>query len=129
MNTMNTSATLRRLMAIAMVSAVTANFAVLARAADSDAPQITVKYGELNVSTPQGVAEQYRRIHVAAERVCGSFDGRDLASKAHRDTCVHDAIAGAIQKAANPVLQALYDDKNGKPANIIVASGQRGEWP
>jgi UrcA family protein len=98
--------------------------AVSIAADNSDVPQVVVKYGDLNVSNPQGAATLYSRIAVAAHEVCKALDidNRNLGFRARLDTCVHKAIADAVTKVDRPELFAIYNAKNHQSRPIIVAS-------
>ena len=127
MNTMTTSRKLRRTILIATFSTALAwSVAAVCSASDSaDAPQEAVKYGDLNVSNPQGAAVLYSRIRAAAGRVCERHDDRDLAAMPLRNSCVRKAIADAVAKVDQPALSALYNTKNGTWHPIIVATQSR----
>lgn len=125
MNTITTSSPLRSLIAAAIFSALASGFSAVSAAADSsDAPQVVVKYGDLNVSNPQGAAALYGRIRRAAESVCPRFERSDLASMARMDACVHKAIADAVITVNQPALFAEYNAKNRVPLPIMLAAGQ-----
>src|SRR5271170_4706948 len=80
-----------------LFSALALSFAAMCPAGDATgANQSTVKYADLNVSSPAGAAALYARISVAANGVCRALDGRDLASKTYFDRCVHKAIFEAV---------------------------------
>ena len=66
MNRMTTSTQLRRLIATAILGALASGFAGVSAADDSDVRSKTVKYGDLNLSNPQGAAALYGRIVQAA---------------------------------------------------------------
>jgi UrcA family protein len=56
------------------LGAVASGFALLpAVAYSSNAPQFTVKVGDLNISSPEGTAVLYARIEFAAKKVCSQF--------------------------------------------------------
>lgn len=121
-----TSTKLRRLILSATFGALAGSFAVVCSAADStDAPQMIVKYGDLNVSSPQGAAVLFARIRAAALRVCGPVDNRDLASMTRAAACVHKAIADAVTTVGQPELFAIYNAKNSQPLPIVIADTQR----
>jgi len=80
-----------------------------ARAAD--VPQAHVKYADLDLSSPAGAAVLYQRIRVAASRVCGNPDHRDLARFGQAKTCTDKAIAGAVTAVGNDTLTDLYQTK------------------
>jgi UrcA family protein len=125
MITMTLSTALRGLVTTAIVSALASSFAAVCAAADSSDPiNVIVKYGDLNVSNPQGAATLYRRVVAAADSVCGSYaiDSRDLGSRARVNACVQKAIADAVTKVGQPELLAIYNAKNRQPLPIAVAA-------
>jgi UrcA family protein len=125
MNTISSSSPLRNLIAAAIFSALASGATAVSAAADStDAPRIVVKYGDLDVSNPQGAAVLYHRIRSAAESVCPDFERSDLGSKARTDACVHKAIADAVITVNQPALFAQYNAKNRVPLPIMLAAGQ-----
>jgi UrcA family protein len=127
MNTTNPSARLRGFIATAIFSALVSSFAAVCTAADSsDTRSETVKYGDLNVSNPEGAATLYRRIAAAANNVCRSYetDSRYIGSQAGLNACVHKAIADAVTKVGRPELFTVYNSKNRQPLPVIVASAK-----
>jgi UrcA family protein len=127
MKTLITFTNLPRLITATIFGALALGYGALSIAADnSDVPQAVVKFGDLNVSNPQGAATLYSRITVAAYEVCKSFDigPRNLGSRARLDACVHKAIAGAVTKVGQPELFAIYSAKNHQARPIIVAAAQ-----
>ena len=124
MNRMNTFGGFRAVLATALVGAIAGSFAVLPAVADSfDAPQITVKYGDLNLANSQGVATLYSRIQAAAKNVCWQ-DGRGVQATVQGNRCVDKAILGAVTKVNNSALSAMYGEKSGKEMPTRVASLQ-----
>jgi UrcA family protein len=127
MNTITPSTRLRRLIAKALVSAIAASFTVVCAAADNtETVSVVVKYGDLNVSNPEGAATLYRRIAAAASTVCGPYetDSWHLGSRARINACVHKAIADAVTKVGQPELIAVYNAKNREPLPITVAAAK-----
>jgi UrcA family protein len=121
MNTMNSSSRLCSLVAIAVLGAVAASFTGVAAAGNPELLQITVKYGDLNVSTAQGAATLYNRIRMAAQEVCWPLDHGDASSKRQTDACAHKAIVEAVTSIDRPALFAVYSAKNNQPLPNIVA--------
>ncbi|MES1189630.1 MAG: UrcA family protein [Steroidobacter sp.] len=74
-----------------------------------DVPSVTVKYGDLNLATSAGAQRLYRRIVIAAERVCPTEGTRDLNRLAHVRACRADAIARAVQAVNNAQLAAVHE--------------------
>jgi UrcA family protein len=125
MNTTTQSTNLHRMTVTVLFSALALSFAAMCSAGDATgANQTIVKYADLNVSSPGGAAALYARIGVAANGVCRTLDGRDLASKTHFDRCVHKAISEAVTKVDQPALYSVYNSKNSAPKPIMLASGQ-----
>jgi len=111
----------RRFAASALLIAAASSFAGISSAADTAPLLALVKFGDLNVSSPEGATALYTRIRTAAEQVCRPFDSRDLVLKRVKDICMHDAIANAVAKVDQPALFSVYDAKNGisKPAMLV----------
>jgi UrcA family protein len=123
MNTMTISTSLRGFIASAILGVLAAGVASVSTAAEgTEALQTIVKYGDLNVSTPQGAAALYNRIRVAADGVCWPLDHGDIASKAHVAACVRKAIAGAVTSVDQPALTAVYNAKYGQPLPVMIAA-------
>jgi UrcA family protein len=127
MNTMSTSTRSTRprgLIAAAIITGLISSFSAVCNAADTgDVPQAVVKYADLDISTSQGATALYNRIRSASEAVCPPSDHRDLARVSRRQTCVKQAIAGAVTKVNQPALSAVYAAKYGvlQSANILTA--------
>jgi UrcA family protein len=86
--------------------------------------QVVVRYGDLNVSNPQGAAELYSRIATAAREVCGGFDFDDhrLEARARTEACVRKAISGAVIDVRRPELFAIYNAKHAEALGMPVAA-------
>ncbi len=69
-------------------------------AADFSEPSsVTVHYGDLNLSTRQGVEILHQRIKVAAQQVCGDgYEPGDLARASDYHRCVNVAADKALEK-------------------------------
>lgn len=74
-----------------------------------ETPAITVKYADLDLSTTTGAHRLYRRIVVAAQRVCPSDVTMDLHRLAIVQACRADAIARAVQAVNSPKLAAVHE--------------------
>jgi UrcA family protein len=87
--------------------------------ADEQVRTETVKFQDLNLDTPAGVAALYSRIHSAAVRVCSPQGGwREQLGAA---ACTKDAEAKAIDKVNRPSLTAFYRMKTGDHTETITA--------
>ena len=84
-----------------------------ARADDvtGDVPHVTVSFGDLDPSRPNGANILLGRIRTAAGEVCGGKpDNRDLAGRTRFDACTKQAMDGAIARLGNPTVAAAYGE-------------------
>jgi UrcA family protein len=70
------------IVALALAQSATAAMARTPAIGSSDDVQIVVKYGDLNLATPQGAHALHARVDRAAVRVKGDVDPRDLRAVA-----------------------------------------------
>jgi UrcA family protein len=125
MNTMTTSLNFRGVLAAAILGALACGLSTVCTAAEpTDAPQTTVKFADLKVSSPDGAAALYGRIQRAARQVCVRFDGADLTSQGRMHACTHKAIADAVAKVDQPALFAVYSAHNAQPTPIVLAASR-----
>lgn len=112
---------IRHVITAAIASVLASGFAIPAGAAeDSSVRKITVKFADLNVSTPEGAAALYARIRTAALSVCGQQLDQ-MWTRAATNGCVHKAIADAVTKVNEPALIAVYNEnyKPGLPTRLL----------
>jgi UrcA family protein len=88
--------------------------------ADEEVRAETVKFADLNVSSPAGVEALYRRIHSAAKHVCTPPGG--WPSQLGASTCIKASEARAIAKVNLPLLTAYYQSKTGDRTQTIAAN-------
>jgi UrcA family protein len=82
--------------------------------------QRTVRFADLDLSRPAGVAVLYQRIRVAAWEVCQPLNERDLMLLAASRSCVRDAIDHAVDDVHSLTLSRYHQTKT--EAIIIAAS-------
>jgi UrcA family protein len=87
-----------------MVVAAMAVTMLVGVAQAADAPERVVAFQDLNLNTAAGVQALYRRIHVAADQVCGNVDGRDLQFARVHKACVQRATADAVAAVNKPTV-------------------------
>jgi UrcA family protein len=78
----------------------------------------TVKFADLNLSTPSGVEALYLRIHAAARHVCTQADEWQVAIR----SCMAKAESEAVGKVNVPLLTAFYQGKTGTRPPTIIAN-------
>ena len=124
MNTI-TSASLRSLVAGAILSALAASFATVSGAEEGTIPpQVIVKFGDLDIATPQGATALYGRIRSAADNVCWpKYSSDNVGSQLH-DACMQKVIADAVMKVNRPAVSAVYEARHGKLPTFILATNQ-----
>ena len=109
------SAVRRALLAVAIASICTS-----ANAGSPDpSAQRTVRFADLDLSRPAGVAVLYQRLRVAAREVCQTVDERDLMLLAASRSCVRDAIDHAVDDVHSLTLSRYHQTKT--EALIITA--------
>jgi UrcA family protein len=85
------------------VVCVVATFTAGAHAVSlDDPPTVKVGYSDLNLTTPQGKGALIRRIHWAADLVCGAPDVRERALSTSYRNCVTNATNGAMSQVKWP---------------------------
>ena len=91
--------------AFAALAATTTSFA--GSQADM-APTVVVSYGDLNLSTDDGVKALYRRISSAARQVCPDVYSRDLTTVAAGERCQVAAVEQAVRQVNNSKLALVH---------------------
>jgi UrcA family protein len=88
--------------------AVAAASAAGASPADRDTPTVIIHYATASLATDSGVYTLYRRIEMAAERVCPHEPANSQLPNEALIKCRHDTVAVAIAKINNQRLAALH---------------------
>jgi UrcA family protein len=89
-------------LAVALASAASAS------PADRDTPTVIIHYATASLATDSGVRTLYRRIEMAAERVCPHAPAYSQLPNEALIKCRHDTVAAAIAKINNQQLAALH---------------------
>ena len=82
-----------------------------ARASESRTPppSVTVSYSDVAFGNTAGAADVYRKLKLAARKVCGvDFGSKDLAQIAAARACYEEALNNAVMKIDRPTLTALH---------------------
>lgn len=77
-----------------------------AQASEETPPSKTVKFADLDVRTLEGSQALYRRIRIAAYKVCESNE-HDPVMREAKPRCIDTAIDNAVKKVNAPYLTAL----------------------
>ena len=84
-------------------------------------PAETVKFSELNLNSPAGVAALYARIHAAASRVCTS-GSRDLSRYREEKACINEAEARAAKGVNVDGVTAYFEMKSGRKPTVFASN-------
>jgi UrcA family protein len=79
---------------------------------DRDTPTVVIRYTIASLATDKGVHTLYRRIEMAAEKVCPHSPAASLLPDEALIKCRHDTIAEAVSKIHDQRLVALYAKSN-----------------
>lgn len=96
---------------IAMMIFVLGLGSYAADAAPLDGTSVVVRFGDLDLSSSEGVATLYQRLRSAAEMACGVYDTRDPARRANFNVCVETDIGNAVVKIGATGLTRYYEAK------------------
>jgi UrcA family protein len=88
-------------------------------------PAATVRFGDLNLSNPEGVQHLYGRISGAAQEVCSTRGDRSLSAAARERICVRQSIARAVRAVDRPELTALHAARTGQVVTQVAALSNR----
>jgi UrcA family protein len=83
----------------------------LAISATPKGASIPVHYQDLDLSKPQDAKVLYRRISIAARRVCNPPGTNDLAQLAKYSECYDTAVTNAVTSVNQQTLTALHQSR------------------
>lgn len=97
----------------ALLAAATLALAILPIAQAADRPEVkvpstSVQYGDLDVSTSEGIAALTSRLQAAAKKVCTpSADNKTVAAKRAARACEERALKVALARVDNLIREQL----------------------
>ncbi len=93
-------------------------------------PAVTVRFADLNPSTPEGIRALYERITDAAQTVCGPSSSLwDANAYWNWRTCYRATIANTVRQINRPQLTALHQKMTGRPvgqARLPITTAPQG---
>ena len=104
-----------RMIALLVIPTLFVAESAMAVARVDETPSVTVRYHDLNLNTPEGVANLYERIHAAAFVVCKSVEGPQLVNRvfwSEWNDCVNHAVANAVHTVHNEKLSAYHWERS-----------------
>ncbi|HEU5135953.1 MAG TPA: UrcA family protein [Steroidobacteraceae bacterium] len=82
---------------------------VRAAEADTNPPRVSVSYQQTDLATEKGTAKVYRKLKIAAEKVCGGLDARlSLVERGRALKCVDAALADVVQRIDSQTLTSVH---------------------
>jgi UrcA family protein len=94
------------LVALALIAA--SSISIARAEPPSDARWEIVRFGDLNINNSSGAEILYRRLNIAANKVCRELEpGRSLALLALHGACINAALKKALADVGNPALLAF----------------------
>ena len=73
--------------------------------------QYTVRFADLDLSKLDGAASLYRRLNQAAAIVCSPLQSQQLAMAAKYQSCINQAITGAVANVGRPMLSQYAESQ------------------
>jgi UrcA family protein len=90
----------------------------------ADMPQVTISYDDLDLTRPAGVVKLYRRIELAAARVCERVNSKAPQNIAATRICAEEAIARAVAQVGSPALSRYYASRAHRIDTPTTAAAQ-----
>lgn len=120
---MNTVKLLRRSsawpVALAALACLAGSAQVLASSQQIEIHSVTVRYGDLDLTSSAGAAALYQRIQGAARLACGYEDHR-LARLPYVNHCNNSAISDAVATVNSPLLTAIHAAHRGPSLTAML---------
>jgi UrcA family protein len=83
-------------------------FAPVGTASASNAPDVIVRYADLDLSRPSDVERLYSRLQTAADSICLSSSPYELARYAAYQRCLQAVLDRAVSQVPSQALLALH---------------------
>ena len=108
----------------ALLTAVALAGNAFAQQQDVNVRTVTVRFGDLDLSTAAGAKTLYQRIRGAARTVCGEEEDYDLGldSRRYWNRCYQSAVNGAVDKVHSPLLRAVHRQSAPAAADTAMLS-------
>jgi UrcA family protein len=117
----------RSILATSLATALI-GLSVTGHAADQTGPRppsTVVHYGDLDLTSAQGVQRLYQRIVGAAKEVCNGWSDRELNEYARHRICIQESTSRAVAAVGKPALAALHAAKSGPPTKRVAEVAKR----
>ena len=92
--------------ALAIVAATL--IADIAAAKEPGAVSTVVKYSDLDLTQSADTQRLYARLKYASQKVCASYDSRELRMQSLREACFDRALSAAVEQVNDAKLTSLH---------------------
>jgi UrcA family protein len=99
----------------------TTAFAAPMLASGGEAMSVSVRTGDLDLSSDAGVQALYSRIQGAARKACKGVESRSAATQVEHTMCMSTAMDSGVIAADNEALSALHLAKTGGASATVAA--------
>jgi len=90
-------------------------------ASGGEATSVSVRTGDLDLSSEAGVQALYHRIQRAARKVCKGIETRSAATQVEHAMCMSTAMDNGVMAANNEALSALHLAKTDGASATVAA--------
>ena len=97
-----------RVVGMALALAAASLIADIAAAKEPGAASTVVKYSDLDLTQSADTRRLYARLKYASQKVCASYDSRELRMQTLRQACFDKALAGAVAQVNDAKLTSLH---------------------
>lgn len=107
----------------AAIAATVLSFAAFATqaATPAEVESVTVQFADLNLDREAGLDTLYKRIRIAAKRVCSAHQSQMLVSKQAYASCINLAVTTAVAQINRPAVSE-YVAQRVTPRVLVTSS-------
>ena len=80
----------------------------IAAAKEREAASAVVNYSDLDLTQSADTQRLYARLRYASQRVCASYDSRELRMQSLREACLDKALSAAVEQVNDAKLTSLH---------------------
>jgi UrcA family protein len=97
-----------RVVGVALAVAAATLIADIAAAKERDAVSAVVNYSDLDLTRSADTARLYARLKYASQKVCNSYDSRELRTRDLHAACYDKALNSAVAQVNDAKLSSLH---------------------
>lgn len=97
-----------RVVGAALAVAAAMLIADIAAAKEQGAAHTVVNYSDLDLTQSADTQRLYARLKYASQKVCASYDSRELRMQSLREACLDQALSAAVEQVNDAKLTSLH---------------------